>query len=69
MGEKDESDKNTSFGFPERLADHTPGHERGEVERAKDDEGSGHDRFPAAKDQDIPRETLAARVARSRKRA
>jgi hypothetical protein len=58
-------EKNTAFGFPEKLADQKSGFER---ETAKQEVETGKDhRLRPIEEKDIPREPLAARIGKIRK--
>ena len=57
--------ENTGFGFREKIVKHKPGFEPGSQER--EPEAAGNHRFRPSPQKDIPKETLAARIAKSAK--
>ena len=57
--------ENTAFGLPEKVADHKPGVEH-EVAKQEVEQGKTH-RLRPSEERDIPKESLAARIVRTRK--
>ena len=62
---KGSDEQNKGFGIREKLADHKPGIDMGSQER--EPESSGNHRFRRSEQKDIPKESLAARIAKSTK--
>lgn len=60
---KAEDEKNTGFNFRDDVARHKPGFEPASQEREPDD--SGNHRFRRSEEKDVPKESLAARIAKS----
>lgn len=62
---KDGDGENTGFGFRENVVKHKPGFEAGSQER--EPESAGNHQLRPSPQKDIPKETLAARIAKSTK--
>ena len=64
-GSDDGDDRDGPFGLPVRLADHKPGVDHGKP--APEGESGGDHRFRRSEPKDIPKESLAERISKSRK--
>lgn len=60
-----DDEENTGFGLPAKVADHKSGFDRS-VAKKEAETGKNRRRRPS-EEKDIPRESLATRVARHRK--
>lgn len=57
-----DDDKNTGFSFRENVVKHKPGFDLGSQEREPED--SGNHRFRRSEERDVPKESLAERIAK-----
>ncbi len=57
--------ENTDFGFRENVVHHKPGFDYGGPKR--EPEAAGNHRFRRSERKDIPQESLARRIAKSKK--